>query len=97
MIIIHAGMTIHPEKETVFLEEMNGLMKASQAEEGNVSYKLFKDAEKENAFLMVEVWKDEAAVQSHNASAHFQAFVAKAKDFLAAPLDVVAFNGEQLS
>ncbi|PCK18935.1 antibiotic biosynthesis monooxygenase [Bacillus pumilus] len=97
MIIIHAGMTIHPEKENVFLEEINGLMKASQAEEGNVSYKLFKDTDKENAFLMVEVWKNEAAVQSHNASAHFQAFVAKAKEFLAAPLDVVAYQGEQLS
>ncbi|WP_353854195.1 putative quinol monooxygenase [Bacillus sp. Bos-x628] len=97
MIIIHAGMTIHPEKENVFLEEINALIKASQAEEGNVSYKLFKDTEKENAFLMVEVWKDEAAVQSHNASAHFQGFVAKAKEFLAAPLDVVSFKGEQLS
>lgn len=50
MIIIHAGMTIHPEKENVFLEEINELMKASQAEEGNVSYKLFKDTEKENTF-----------------------------------------------
>nr|WP_250620992.1 putative quinol monooxygenase [Bacillus subtilis] len=59
-------MTIHPEKETVFLEEINALMTASQAEEGNVSYKLFKDTDKENTFLMVEVWKDDAAVQSHN-------------------------------
>lgn len=50
MIIIHAGMTIHPEKENVFLEEINVLMKASQEEEGNVSYKLFKDTEKENTF-----------------------------------------------
>ncbi|MDM5299936.1 putative quinol monooxygenase [Bacillus pumilus] len=97
MMIIHAGMTIHPEKETVFLEEINELIKASQAEEGNISYKLLKDTEKENAYLMVEVWKDEAAVQRHNASAHFQAFVAIAKELLAAPLDVVAFRGEQLS
>ncbi|TYS31316.1 putative quinol monooxygenase [Bacillus pumilus] len=97
MIITHAGMTIHPEKENEFLEEINALMKASREEEGNVSYKLFKDTEKENTFLMVEVWKDEAAVQSHNTSAHFQSFVAKAKEFLAAPLDVVAFKGEQLS
>ncbi|MFS0653879.1 putative quinol monooxygenase [Bacillus sp. 179-C3.3 HS] len=97
MIIIHAGMTIQPDKEHIFLEEINSLIKASQAEEGNVSYNLLKDTEKENAYLMVEVWKDDAAVQSHNASPHFQAFVAKAKELLAAPLDVVAYNGEQLS
>ncbi len=46
---------------------------------------------------MVEVWKNEAAVQSHIASAYFQAFVVKTKEFLAAPLDVVAYQGEQLS
>ncbi|MGE6630558.1 putative quinol monooxygenase [Bacillus sp. NPDC077027] len=96
MIIIHAGMTIHPAKEDVFLEEIQRLVKASQAEEGNVSYHLYKDTEKDNTFLMVEVWKDEAAVKSHNESTHFQAFVAKAKDFLAAPLEVASFKGEAL-
>lgn len=64
--------------------------------EGNISYQLFKSVDQELAYTMVEVWKDQAAVASHNASEHFTAFTAKAGQFLAAPLDIKAFNGEPL-
>lgn len=43
---------------------------------------------------MVEVWKDEEAVASHNTSEHFTSFVSKAKQYLTAPLDIKAYNGE---
>ena len=43
---------------------------------------------------MVEVWKDEAAVASHNTSAHFTSFVSKAATILTAPLNIKAYNGE---
>ncbi len=43
---------------------------------------------------MVEVWKDEAAVASHNTSEHFTSFVSKVKQLLTAPLDIKAYNGE---
>ena len=42
---------------------------------------------------MVEVWKDEAAVASHNTSEHFTSFVSKAA-ILTAPLNIKAYNGE---
>nr|WP_283657981.1 putative quinol monooxygenase [Paenibacillus sp. RC343] len=67
-------------------------MSASQAEEGNVRYTLMQDLNDANAFTMVEEWKDAAAVDFHNKSAHFQAFVAAAKELLAAPLQVNAFQ-----
>lgn len=43
---------------------------------------------------MVEVWKDEAAVASHNTSEHFTSFVSKAPQFLTAPLNIKVFSGE---
>ena len=43
---------------------------------------------------MVEVWKDEATVASHNTSEHFTSFVSKAAQFLTAPLNIKAYNGE---
>ncbi len=51
-----------------------------------------QDLNDANAFTMVEEWKDAAAVDFHNKSAHFQAFVAAAKELLAAPLQVNAFQ-----
>ncbi|MED1203567.1 putative quinol monooxygenase [Heyndrickxia acidicola] len=96
MIIIHAGLTVNPEKQEAFLKELQPLIEASRKESGNISYDLKKDTEKENVFTMVEVWQDAAAVASHNASEHFTSFVAKAKEFLAAPLDVKAYEGQPL-
>ena len=96
MIIIHAGFHINPVKKAAFLDEVRPLIAASRAEEGNISYNLMKDTEKDNVYTMVEVWKDEAAVESHNTSAHFTSFVGKAPEYLAAPLDVEAYEGNKL-
>lgn len=96
MIIIHAKLAVHADKQEQFLEEVKALIAASQAEEGNVSYNLLKDTTQESLYVMVEVWKDHAAVASHNTSSHFVAFVGQAKSFLTAPLDVTAFEGQPL-
>jgi quinol monooxygenase YgiN len=97
MIIIHAVFNINSTKHNAFLEEIQPLIAASRAESGNVSYDLHKDTEKENVFIIVEVWQDTQAVASHNSSEHFTSFVGKSKDFLTAPLDVKAFEGQPLN
>lgn len=94
MIIIHAIFQVDPAKQQSFLEEIQPLIHGSREESGNVSYDLYKDIEKESMYKMVEVWKDEAAVASHNTSEHFTSFVSKAAQFLTAPLDIKVYNGE---
>ncbi|MFP3412837.1 putative quinol monooxygenase [Bacillus sp. SIMBA_074] len=94
MIIIHAIFQVNPEKQKSFLEQIQPLLHGSREESGNVSYDLYKDTEKESVYTMVEVWKDEAAVASHNTSEHFTSFVSKAPQFLTAPLDIKVYNGE---
>ncbi|GED54831.1 MULTISPECIES: putative quinol monooxygenase [Brevibacillus] len=96
MIIIHATMHVNPEKTETFLQEIQPLIEASRAEAGNISYNLYQSAEKENTFLMAEVWKSPDAVASHNQSDHFKAFTAKAQEFLSAPLQVDLYQGEPL-
>lgn len=96
MIIVHAVFHINPTKQEGFLEEIHSLIHASREESGNVSYNLYKDTEQENTFTMVEVWKDMEAVGSHNTSEHFTSFVAKAQNYLTAPLDITAYDGQLL-
>ncbi|WP_026565806.1 putative quinol monooxygenase [Bacillus sp. UNC41MFS5] len=96
MIIIHATFHINPAKRDLFLEEIQPLIAASREENGNISYRLQKDTENENVFTMVEVWQDMQAVANHNSSEHFTKFVANAKNFLTAPLEVKAFEGHPL-
>ncbi|MED2788009.1 putative quinol monooxygenase [Bacillus thuringiensis] len=94
MIIIHAIFQVDPAKQQAFLEEIQPLLHGSREESGNVSYDLYKDIEKESVYTMVEVWKDEAAVASHNTSEHFTSFVSKAAQFLTAQLNIKVYNGE---
>lgn len=94
MIIIHAIFQVDPAKQQSFLEEIQPLLHGSREESGNVSYDLYKDTEKESVYTMVEVWKDEATVASHNTSEHFTSFVSKASQFLTAPLDIKVYSGE---
>ncbi|MBE3102675.1 MAG: antibiotic biosynthesis monooxygenase [Bacilli bacterium] len=95
MIITHAGFHVNAEKELLFLEEIRTLITGSRAESGNISYNLMKDTEKEFVYTMVEVWADAAAVDSHNKSDHFTAFVGNASQYLAAPLNVRLYEGKE--
>lgn len=97
MIIIHAEMKVNPELEAEFLVTIQELIESSRTEAGNVSYKLMKDIEQDNTYLMVEQWKDQEAVAAHNTSNHFQAFVATAPKYLTAPLQVQAFVGQPIN
>ncbi|MEE6449245.1 putative quinol monooxygenase [Gottfriedia acidiceleris] len=96
MIIIHAKMTIDSSKETKFLEEMTSLLDLSRAEEGNISYDLTKQTDRENEYIMVEIWKDLNAVAAHNTSAHFTAFAEKAKEFLTAPIQINLYEANKI-
>jgi len=96
MIIIHATLTIDSAKETLFLNEMTTLLDASRAEEGNISYDLTKQTDKENEFKMIEIWEDMSAVAKHNTSAHFTSFSEKAKDYLIAPLQLSVYDANKI-
>ncbi|MFB5676471.1 putative quinol monooxygenase [Paenibacillus terreus] len=97
MIIIHANLNVLPEKREAFLKLTEELVKASQAEEGNQRYTLMQDVNDPNKFTMVEEWKDQAAVDFHNQTTHFQSFVAAAPECLAEPLQVNVFaNADQV-
>lgn len=96
MIIIHATLTIDTTKEALFLSEITTLLDASRAEEGNISYDLVKQVDKENEFKMIEVWEDMNAVSKHNTSAHFTSFSEKAKDFLIAPIQLSVYDANKI-
>ena len=94
MIIIHAGFQVQTDKENDFLAEIRPLIDASRAEEGNISYDLLKDTEKEGSYTMVELWKDMDAVKFHNQTKHFTSFTANAPKYFAAPPQVKLFSAQ---
>ncbi|MBM7570886.1 putative quinol monooxygenase [Aquibacillus albus] len=92
MNIIHAHFKVKPEYRNMFLEHVKPLIEGSQAEEGNISYRLFEDTEIHNTFIMVEEWKDQSAIDFHNQTTHFKQFGQVAGDFFLEPPEVVTYK-----
>jgi quinol monooxygenase YgiN len=48
----------------------------TRKEEGNVSYELHQELQNPLKYIIIEVWKSQQAIDKHNESVHFKAFVA---------------------
>lgn len=92
MNIIHAHFKVKPEARDAFLTHVQPLIEGSQAEEGNISYRLYEDTEIHNQFIMVEEWKDQEAIDFHNQTSHFKQFGKAAGDFFLEPPQVAVFK-----
>jgi quinol monooxygenase YgiN len=91
MVIIHARLYVKPEFAADFLEKTKPLVAASQAEEGNISYELFQHTVNPNEFIVVEEWKDLAAIEFHNQTPHFTGFFAQAGDWFSQSAEIKRF------
>ena len=75
-IVIVATLEVKPEytdEVIVYLKEK--LIEQSRAEAGNKQYDLHQVSEDENKLVVVELWDSQQAIDEHNTSDHFQAFV----------------------
>jgi Uncharacterized conserved protein len=65
--------------KAAYQEELEGVFHTvvdeTRKEEGNISYDLHQDIQNPMKYTILEVWKSQAAIDAHNASAHFNAFV----------------------
>lgn len=68
------------EVKEVYKDELMNVFKetvdATRKEEGSISYELFEDVKNPLKFTFIEHWASKEAIEEHNASAHFQRFVA---------------------
>ena len=87
-IKITAIVAVKAEHGTELLDVFTALVGESRKEGGNLRYDLHQDLQNPNRFVFFENWKDQAAVDSHNASAHFQNFL-KAIDGKTEAVDIV--------
>jgi quinol monooxygenase YgiN len=83
MIKIVARRRIKPECEDEYIKLALEMMEASNAEEGCLGYSLNRSQEDEHLFAVIEYWRDRAAIEAHNASAHFKRIVPQYDAFTA--------------
>ncbi len=82
MIAIFADFPLKSDKVDEFLTAVAPLIKASNEEEGCIRYELHKALNEENTYLMIEEWKDQAAIDFHNQTEHFTTIVPLFRDML---------------
>jgi quinol monooxygenase YgiN len=75
MIKIIARNTVLEGKKEEFILLVKELVEKSRAEEGNISYDLWEDIKNPNVITFIEEWKDQRAIEIHNATEHFTRIV----------------------
>ena len=79
MISIVAKFIVNEGEEGNFLKLVNELGIASRAENGCIEYILHKDVHKSFTYCIIEKWKGQTAIDSHNNSVHFTSIVPKSE------------------
>jgi quinol monooxygenase YgiN len=77
-----------PGHSAELLERLTALERASRADPGCIAYRVFRDEERAERFVLVEEWTDQAALDAHNAQPHVTRFVAAVDDLLVEPFSV---------
>jgi len=76
-----------PESVEKFKKLAKILVAASVQEEGCIHYELCQEMDEPNILAFIEDWKDQAAIDLHNNTAHFTTIVPQFEALLSAPMD----------
>ena len=92
MIKIIAKTTGPKEKQEAFLAIAGPLVAASQAEPGNLFYNLHRSQENPEELVFLEGWRDQEAIDQHNASAHFTSSLPKLAELSSSEMTVGKYD-----
>ena len=88
MIKIIAKTRVPVEDQSAFILLAKPLVAASQAEEGNVFYQLHRSLTDPEELVFIEAWRDQQAIDAHNASSHFTDTLPKLAELCAVPMTI---------
>ena len=75
MVLVIARWKMKPEFAPEVERALGELQKASRAEEGNLSYDIYRGEETRFDILIYEKYADQAALTAHRESPHFKTIV----------------------
>ena len=63
-----------------FEKALQAVVEGTNKEEGNIAYEAHQDINNPLVYVIIEVWKSQDAINFHNGTDHFKAFVAAIGD-----------------
>ncbi|MGM0216338.1 putative quinol monooxygenase [Enterococcus sp. AZ109] len=83
MIIINVLLPVKEEKREEFLVFVEDLVNKSRKDEGAEFYDCLESLDTRNQFMIIENWRDQDAIDKHNATDHLKKFLAEIDQYLA--------------
>ncbi len=80
MIVCSGIITIDPAKAPLMTELTAGLMIATQAEDGNLTYEYSHSPSDPGRWRVFEEWESDDAITAHMATAHMAEFIGRMGD-----------------
>jgi quinol monooxygenase YgiN len=90
-VIVIGRVTPKPEMLPEFLDSGKRLVAASRQDPGCLSYTLYRNSGRPEAFVFLEEWRDTKALRAHLETTHVAEFLRCVGPLLATPPDVT-FN-----
>jgi quinol monooxygenase YgiN len=92
MITVIAKLAIQEGKTEETIALLKNMMKKVAAEEGTLLYSLNRKPSEPNTLVIVERYKDKAALGAHSSTPHFKEFSAKLATVLAGRPDIAVMD-----
>ncbi|PSP97237.1 antibiotic biosynthesis monooxygenase [Halobacteriales archaeon QS_4_70_19] len=97
MIVLNASIPIDPDSREAAVDAATELARQSREEDGVVDYRVALDIEDDATLRVFEQYEDDAAVESHMESDHFQAFQGRIPEFVAGDVELYRFDVDEKS
>jgi quinol monooxygenase YgiN len=88
MLAVVAKLPIKEGKVEEAIEAFKGLMADVAHEEGTLAYTLNQDRSDPNILVVMERYKDQAALDAHSSAPYFKEFFSKSREFIAGKPDI---------
>ena len=92
MIKITAKSIVKAGARYQFIATARELVEKSRAEAGNISYHLYEDMDDPDILTFIEEWKDQAAVDVHADSEHFQHIIPLLSDMAEEAIEISLYR-----
>lgn len=90
MIFINVKFQVKPEETSTFLDKVSFYTEACRAEEGCLFFEWYRSTDRENEFLLVEMYRDAEAGKQHVNYPHFQKGIDAMKPLLSETPEIVS-------
>jgi quinol monooxygenase YgiN len=92
MILVTVTVHFRPDKRDQAIAAALAAREQTLKEDGCISYRFFTSADDPNAGLLLEHWRDAAALDAHMAQPHVAELGQAMGDFVDAPVDIQRYE-----